>query len=238
MLTQTNIYLCGHDLTYQYNPEGEIATSAGSGLHISVRRVPGDLKPSYHDHYDPIVDSIDDIPPCYKNLILDRWGEQGWKRLQYFTQAILDKRPENPSVQEQAWIAGLHPDGGEYIANLRQRYAASKAEVEAEIACSTAKQDRIDELKTLLQPQVLRTQESKNPEGGVDYRAEVEICGAVYICRDLFDAGYVIHPPDGKGVATEGTWWSLDDERLMTAAELLAVEYLRLCPPIYSGINM
>lgn len=236
--TETDIYVNAPNLTYQYSKAGEIATSAGSKIGIAVRRVPQDFRPPHHTHHDLIVDLIDDIPAAYKEEIISRWQKKGWERLQELTKALLAKLPENAAVQESAWIVGLHPDGGSYIAKLRQRYADSKTAVEAEIDRATAKQNRIQELEALLKIEILRQETVKHNEG-VDYRASVQIDGKVYVCRNIFDVGYVIHPPSGKGVALENKWWTSDgEEQLMSPDELLAVEYLRLRPPVSAGLNM
>ncbi len=234
----TDIEVIGSDLTYRSDPEGAIATN-GDSVAIGVRRVPNDFRPPHHTSYDLLVNGIGEIQPAYKAHIIKSYGESGWSRLQELLQDTLTALPENPSAIQHAWIAGLHLNGGEYIAKMRARFAQSKANVEAEISAEQVKRDRVKELEAFLQPQVLSNTKTPNEEGGYDYHAKVEIAGAVYHYRNIFDAGCVIHPPDGIGVASANVWWLPSEaERPMTAAELLAIEYLRLCPPTYSGINM
>lgn len=174
----------------------------------------------------------------YKEWAAKVHGKCKWKRLQELVAQMLSKLPDHEYVVAAAWIAGVHPDGGKEIAALRQRYQKSKEAVEAEIQAELAKKQRIRELESSMCPEFLETKKIRHEEG-VDYYAEVLIKDKTYICRNIADFGYAIYLKDVGMAFLKETWW-LENGSQVTMAddEKLAVEYLRLKPPIYSGINM
>jgi len=90
-----------------------------------------------------------------------------------------------------------------------------------------------------------------------DSYAEVEVTeqatgeNACFVCRNIFDCGYVINPAyavaeglEPGGIANGGQWQTFDaergwyDVRPLTGFEARAITYLRKFPPIYGGIRM
>lgn len=66
----------------------------------------------------------EDAPQRYRLAILGRYGEagkEGWETLVSMSRELLKRMPDNEFVQQQAWLCGLHQDGGRLVALLRTR---------------------------------------------------------------------------------------------------------------------
>lgn len=70
----------------------------------------------------------EDAPTRYRLMVLERYGVKGeaaWRTLVETSRALIERMPENEFVHQQAWLCGLHGDGGRLVAVLRERQAAS-----------------------------------------------------------------------------------------------------------------
>ena len=200
MYSSTDIYINFSDLTYQYTNKGEISLQAG-GPAISVRRIPTDSRPAHHTFHNPIVDSIDDIPKGVEAYFRQGYTNfpQAYERRLEIAIEHFERFNNSPSSIAEAWIFGLHPDGGEQIANHRKQWAESKVQIEQEQIEERARDNRITELELALSPTQLKTWKD-NHEEGVDYWGSVNLGGQKYTVSNRCDIGFCIHNPSGTGV--------------------------------------
>lgn len=242
MYTSTDIYTNAPTLTYQYSDQGEVCSAAGANVDISVLRYPGDhIYAHQSEGYGIVVSSIDEIPSAYKAYMQTAYPNfaGSYERIQFLYRNILTNLSDNEYVIKDAWILGLHPDGGKQIQKLRERFAASKSKIEAEVSVCEKAENRAAELEALLCPQVKTWQEKH--EEGTDYYGAVTVAGQTYRCHNISDVGYAIIGPRG-GIPVKEQWYSYaggtENYSSMTDAEKLVVEYIRLRPIIYTGVNM
>lgn len=100
---RTAVLIYGDEVSFLGAEEGEVDTSHGAGIPLPFG---------------------EDVPERYRQVVLAAHGGRGelaWARLQATSREMLQSLPENPFVQQQAWLCGLHKDGGPHVALMRER---------------------------------------------------------------------------------------------------------------------
>lgn len=101
----------GDVLTYQYSDEGQICTQMGASMELTFDE-------TVRERYQAAIRAeYADFPGA-------------WERLVELSRKSLEALPDNPFAQEQAWLCGVHPDGGERVAKIRQQAATERSAVE------------------------------------------------------------------------------------------------------------
>jgi hypothetical protein len=218
------------NLTCQYSAMGELDTSAPCG---STPFTP-------------------DARAEFKRSFFERWSRVGdpeplWERLRFLLQEQLDRLPDNPFVQRDAWTVGIG-DGGPDVRRWTIRYYMWVGElIEAE---AVDQRRRVRRLELIASVAVVFTRQTDNHALAHVRMRDTGEC-LEFVCRNVFDVGYVVNPayalqPGMKpgGILDGDTWMSFSKEqgwstvRSVTASEKIAMEYLREFPPVNSNVRM
>lgn len=233
------IPIYGPGITYQYSNEGEIDSSMGGGHSPEV---------------DPFeIYRADDIRRLWQESFLNQWGDSTrgninvLKRLKELMTKQLERLPDNPFVQREAFLVGVTDDGGEYVAGWCKLAAQIRDDVERERKENESKNQEQEEAAKGIECKIVsHKSNSALVSISVDGHNPLR-----FSCRNIFDFGYVINPDyavapgqEPGGLNNKGFWQTFDadkgwyDVRELTPDEKRAVRYLSLFPPVYDGIRM
>jgi len=152
-------------------------------------------------------------------------------------------------------INELVSENNKILEAKQQKEAEQQAELEQQ---EKAERERKEAIKASLNCEILQQVEGVGGEGGIDPSAIVRMTdpetweSLEFICRNIFDFGYVINPNysiapghDNGGLDGNGKWRDFDvakggwyDVREMTDFEKRCLTYLRELPPIDKSIRM
>lgn len=236
----TSARLYGPALTFQAGPEGRLVNGDSVVLPFSE-----DAPARFRRRFD-------------KSWAKSRYSDRAWPRLLELVASKLEELPDNPFVLEEAWLCGLHLDGGPRVAGARRLYlddiaAADSARAEAEtLAYELAS---IWDATEVVSAEVYPSELSADVQ--VRDLASDKVTG--WRLRNIHDVGLVINPlfpvaprrePGGVVRAHQGALWFWDLEpegertvewrpvRPLTEAE--SVCYLRVAkfPVISDRVRM
>jgi len=155
----------------------------------------------------------------------------------------------------EAQINELISENNKILKAKQQKEAEQQAEQEQQ---EKAERERKEAIKASLNCEILQQIEGVGGEGGIDPSALVRLTdpetgeSLEFICRNIFDFGYVINPNysiapghDNGGLDGNGKWRDFDvtkggwyDVREMTDFEKRCMTYLRELPPVCNKIRM
>lgn len=220
------IYLPG--VTYQYGEQGELDSSMPR----------------------PTLPFDETVRERFKQRTIANFSNrpQAWARLGELIAAKLQALPDNPFVRQDAWLCGLTEDGGPYVQGLFDRLQAYRDEIAQREADRQALEAERQSLEAEIEVKVLSQSATM---AMVEVTARVGGQTLAFVCRNVFDVGYVVNPnysvaPGLKpgGIANAGQWMNYTDGqgwqpvRALTDFEKKAQHYLTDFSPIRTAMRM